>query len=84
MTTKKWRDTLHMEIAKGGDQLPCPFCKLPRVKRNSYIRCARCGINWLEGEALDKDPRAARQRKLIEDMAATATSKGRKEEHHAR
>ena len=45
------------EYRKGGDQEPCPFCSTPRFQRSDYIRCCVCGINWLKGDALDKDPR---------------------------
>lgn len=76
---RQWRDILLTEIKKGGSELPCPFCGVPRVKRSDYIRCAACGINWLEGEPLDQDPRNLRQRKLIDDMAAMQT-KTKKEE----
>jgi uncharacterized Zn finger protein (UPF0148 family) len=55
-----------VEIRKGGSEAPCPFCHLPRVRRTDYIRCSRCGINWLEGEDLDHDPRGERQNKLRE------------------
>jgi len=71
----KWRDTLTAEIKHGGKESPCPHCGLPRVKRSTYIRCSRCGINWLEGDPLDKDPRNARQRKLIDDMQAMQIKK---------
>lgn len=46
---------------KGGDQSPCPFCKVPRFQRSDYVRCCVCGINWLPGEPLGVDPRAFRQ-----------------------
>lgn len=39
---------------------PCPFCQKPRVQRSDYIRCNPCGINWLSGEDISKDPRASR------------------------
>ncbi len=43
-----------------GNLSPCPFCKMPRNQRTDYIRCRSCGINWLQGENLDKDPRIQR------------------------
>lgn len=49
-----------------GTEPPCPFCKKPRVARSSYIRCNPCGINWLDGEDLSKDPRNDRYRAMVE------------------
>jgi ribosomal protein L37AE/L43A len=48
-----------------GTEPPCPFCGKPRVLRSSYIRCNRCGVNWLAEEMslpdyLNLDPRVAR------------------------
>ena len=43
-----------------GNLSPCPFCQTPRNMRSDYIRCRPCGINWLKGEDLTKDPRNAR------------------------
>ena len=60
-----WKDELHPEIEKGGSEPPCPFCHVPRVRRSDYIRCCRCGINWTDGEALDKDPRNERLKKFL-------------------
>jgi uncharacterized Zn finger protein (UPF0148 family) len=77
----QWKDRLKEEIAKGGKESPCPLCRLPRVRRSDYIRCCRCGVNWISGEALDKDPRTARQRKLVDDMTALALGKGKREDY---
>lgn len=61
------------EIKFGGTESPCPLCGMPRCLRSDYIRCARCGVNWIKGiddEWLDKDPRNGRlQRFLAEDKA---------------
>jgi hypothetical protein len=48
-----------------GSEPPCPFCWVPRVSRSNYIRCNRCGINWLDEEMkfrdyLNRNPSAAR------------------------
>ena len=52
---------LKREIAHGGElDNPCPLCGLPRSQRSDYIRCSPCGVNWLEGENLEKDPRIER------------------------
>jgi hypothetical protein len=48
------------EIAAGGTLEPCPYCKLPRCERSSYIRCSRCGINWSLGTDLSKHPHSVR------------------------
>lgn len=40
-----------------GTELPCPFCGIPRVKRSTYIRCMREGLNWGKEDDLDRDPR---------------------------
>jgi uncharacterized Zn finger protein (UPF0148 family) len=79
----KRRDDLLTEIKVGGREAPCPFCGIPRVRRSTYIRCCACGVNWIDGEALDKDPRSERQHKLNEEMAAMST-KGKKEESDGR
>jgi uncharacterized Zn finger protein (UPF0148 family) len=82
----KWRDKVREELKKGGTGPPCPFCGLPRVQRSDYLRCPRCGVNWLEGEALDCDPRRERQRRHQELAAATLSGNktGKKEEHGGR
>lgn len=74
----KRRDALHEELKKGGTEAPCPFCNLPRVQRSDYIRCVVCGTNWMEGEALDKDPRSERLRRMIDDSAAANTNSPKK------
>jgi uncharacterized Zn finger protein (UPF0148 family) len=45
------------EYRKGGDQMPCPFCNVPRFQRSDYIRCCVCGINWSPNDNLSLDPR---------------------------
>ena len=45
-----------------GTLAPCPKCSTPRVQRSDYIRCNTCGLNWLDGEDLNSDPRIARVR----------------------
>lgn len=68
------------EIMTGGDLAPCPFCGVPRVRRTDYVRCCRCGINWLDQEMrltfkgkpyLDVEPSCARR----EERERTATKK---------
>ena len=31
------------------------------AKRSDYVRCTPCGMNWLDGEDLTKDPRLSRE-----------------------
>jgi hypothetical protein len=40
-----------------GTMPPCPWCGRPRVQRSDYVRCCRCGVNWLDGQDLNRDPR---------------------------
>jgi len=82
--TEHWRDVLVEEIRNGGKQPPCPFCGVPRVQRSDYIRCCRCGINWMAGEALDKDPRNVRSQKLIEDSKGFAAKQQPRREEYGR
>lgn len=55
------------EIQVGGTltELPCPFCGLPRCERTDYLRCGRCGKNWLHGEDYNRDPSIARYRTMV-------------------
>jgi hypothetical protein len=57
---------LKREASEGGElmELPCPFCGRPRSQRSDYIRCTPCGMNWLQGEELSKDPRIERFNKV--------------------
>jgi len=67
---------LKREIEEGGTEAPCPFCQIPRMKRSDYIRCCKCGVNWLKGEDLTKDPRMSRNAV----KSQTTTSKWEKKE----
>lgn len=78
------KQRLQKEIREGGElkELPCPFCRLPRCRRSNYIRCARCGINWLGEEMhlnykgktyLDLNPLVAR-RALVRTATPTPSS----------
>ena len=51
------KERIAYEIKNGGSEAKCPFCGLPRCTRNGYIRCSKCGINWADGDELDRDPR---------------------------
>jgi hypothetical protein len=63
-------DNLREEFEKGGGESPCPFCGLPRARRSDYIRCVRCGVNWIGGESLDRDPRTRRLEVFLEGIKA--------------
>ena len=51
-----------------GTEEPCLFSlcgHAPRVRRSDYIRCNKCGVNWLDEERhlrnyLNRNPAAAR------------------------
>lgn len=58
---KTWFEMTHEErINEPGTMPDCPFCHKPRVQRSDYLRCNRCGVNWLEGEDVSLDPRKSR------------------------
>ena len=61
-----------------GDMPPCPFCQRARVQRSDYVRCCRCGVNWLDGEDLSKDPRNERYRQMVEAGRAQLKPAGQK------
>lgn len=52
-----------IRLGEVGTEPPCPFCQRPRVRRSDYIRCNPCGLNWLDGEDLTKDPQLSRREK---------------------
>ena len=79
-----WKDILREEIATGGSETSCPFCGIPRVRRSNYIRCCRCGINWLPGERLEKDPTIERLNLMVANTAKTATSSKEKKTQEER
>lgn len=66
MLTREEQERIRQEaMDEKGTMPPCPFCKAPRVERSDYIRCNRCGINWLLEESelrnyLNRNPAAAR------------------------
>lgn len=66
MLTEDQEALREMRRNEPGTEPPCPFCQRPRVSRSDYIRCNRCGVNWLDQEMhlpdyLNKDPRVARR-----------------------
>ncbi len=71
-------EKLKREIEVGGElkDLPCPFCNKPRSQRSDYVRCSPCGLNWLDGEDLQKNPLLSREPYLSGARnRATAASK---------
>jgi hypothetical protein len=73
-------------LNEAGTMPPCPRCGSPRVARSSYMRCQRCGINWLDEEMglrdyLNRNPSACRweaahtgtgHRSVVEQSGANA------------
>lgn len=58
MESKTWYEMTPQErINEAGSEPDCPFCRNPRVTRNTYIRCNRCGVNWFRGTDISRDPR---------------------------
>lgn len=58
-----------------GNESPCPFCKIRRVRRTDYTRCNQCGVNWLDEENtfpvyLDQDPRISRHARYMAEVRA--------------
>lgn len=81
----KWSETIHAQLAReikeGGElvDLPCPMCGLPRCQRSSYIRCSKCGVNWLPGEDLSRNPRIERFELMVEALRSGQKKKGQAE-----
>lgn len=76
--TAETREQIRAETRnETGTMPPCPFCQRFRVQRSDYVRCCLCGVNWLDGEDLDHDPRIERWDKLLAGMKATASVKAR-------
>jgi len=67
LTFEQQEENRRERLAEVGTEPPCPFCHRPRVLRSDYVRCNRCGINWLAEEMnlpnyLNLDPRVARSK----------------------
>ena len=65
-TCELMSSTRIQRLNEQGTEPPCPFCQTARVLRSDYIRCNRCGVNWLAEEMhlpnyLNRDPRVARK-----------------------
>lgn len=57
--------TREERLNEKGTLPPCPMCGVPRVQRSDYVRCNPCGVNWLDGEAMDRNPKVERWEKMI-------------------
>ena len=45
-----------------------------RVQRSDYIRCGKCGMNWLDGENWETDPKAERYHNIIRQARMKVTA----------
>jgi hypothetical protein len=52
---------------------PCPFCGRLRVQRSDYVRCNPCGMNWLDGDDLGRNPQLVRWEKFMASQPAPKT-----------
>jgi hypothetical protein len=64
------------QINEVGTLPPCPMCGVPRCQRSDYVRCNPCGVNWLDGENLDKNPQIERYDKMIKEGRAALRNAG--------
>jgi ribosomal protein L37AE/L43A len=71
MTTEQEREAY---LNEPGTMPPCPFCQRPRVQRSDYVRCNPCGINWLDGEDLNRNPKAERWEKFLAAARSTRST----------
>jgi ribosomal protein L37AE/L43A len=73
MTYEEQEEARRERLAEVGTEPACPFCQRPRVRRSDYTRCDRCGVNWLDGEDLSKDPRNERKRAMLRTTGIGST-----------
>jgi hypothetical protein len=60
MTYEEQEQLRQDRLGEVGTEPPFPSCGRARVKRSDYTRCNPCGLNWLKGEDLTRDPRLTR------------------------
>ena len=82
MTYEEQEQARQERLNEVGTMPPCPFCQRPRVARSDYIRCNRCGINWLLEEShlpdyLNRLPSAARSEAMGARMGPRTDSSAR-------
>jgi Zn-finger nucleic acid-binding protein len=66
-------------LSEVGTLPPCPMCGVLRVQRTDYIRCNPCGVNWLNGEDLDKNPKIARYKQMLEEQRRSSKDAGKQD-----
>ncbi len=68
-------EKLKREATEGGEltDQPCPICGLPRSRRSDYVRCQPCGLNWLEGEPLNQNPKNYRWQQFLSVLRQDTT-----------
>lgn len=71
MTALITRLKTEVEVGGGLATLPCPLCGLPRCQRSEYIRCSKCGVNWLPGEDKEKNPKIARFNAMVASLQSS-------------
>ena len=75
--TAELREQLRQDrLNEAGTEPPCPFCQKPRVKRSDYIRCNSCGVNWLDGEDISKNPAIERKALWMATLPIKPTNQG--------
>ena len=67
------KQTRQERLSEAGSLPACPFCGVARVQRSDYIRCNPCGINWLDGENWEANPKIERYQKMLESMRGTVS-----------
>ena len=60
MTFEEQEAARQERLNEVGTMPPCPICGRARVLRSDYVRCNPCGINWCQGEELDKSASLSR------------------------
>lgn len=73
MTSSEQLQARRERLSEPGNEPPCPFCGVERVRRFDYTRCNLCGINWLDGEDLTRNPKAERWEKFMGSASAQST-----------
>ena len=63
-------------LAEVGTLPECPMCGRARVQRSDYVRCNPCGLNWLEGDDLSRNPVHHRWERFIADTLRSSRRKG--------
>jgi len=66
-------EKIRTEITVGGElkDKPCPLCGLPRCQRSEYVRCSKCGVNWLDGENLNGNPKIERFNAMVASLQSS-------------